>query len=141
VALDLPLHGIAPLSTDNNGKDIANVAMAFNVEETTASGYAAYAAAGGMTDIAERHFNIAKHPATNARVDMVFGADVASSIGKSGDQFINLANMGRLRDNLRQAVMDNVHLIASLGAMDVDADGNPDFDTSKVYLAGHSLGA
>lgn len=146
VALDLPLHGVAPLTSNNNGEDIANAALIFNVEqvntETPAlTPFGSTAAGAGLTNIAERHFNIAQHPSTNARVDMVFGADAESSLGKSGGQFINLANMGRLRDNLRQAVMDNVHLIASLGAMDVDADGSPDFDTDKVYLAGHSLGA
>lgn len=145
VALDLPLHGVAPLSSDKDGDDIYNTAMAFNVEQNSGNPsltpYAYVAELSSMDDIAERHFNIAKHPATNARVDMVFGADAETSLGKSGDQFINLANMGRLRDNMRQAVMDNVHLLASLGAMDVDADGNPDFDTDKVYLAGHSLGA
>src|SRR5690554_7141121 len=34
-----------------------------------------------------------------------------------------------------------MNLNATIGDMDVDADGNSDFDASKVYFVGHSLGA
>lgn len=139
VALDLPLHGVAPLSSDRDGKSAVNTAMVFNVEQNpTSAPYAAAAQALAEADRPhERHFNIAS--ASNARVDMVFGADVQTSLGKSGDQFINLANMTRLRDNLRQAVVDNMHLLASLENI-ATAHGTQ-FDMSKVYVAGHSLGA
>lgn len=142
VALDLPLHGVAPLSSDRDGKSEMNTAMVFNVEQTStnssAAPYANTAQALAEADRPhERHFNIAS--ASNARVDMVFGADVQTSLGKSGDQFINLANMTRLRDNLRQAVVDNMHLLASLENIATAHDTK--FDMSKVYVAGHSLGA
>ena len=56
---------------------------------------------------------------------------------RSGDQFINLANMTRLRDNLRQAGLNNMHPLTSLENI-ATAHGTK-FDKSKVYVAGHSL--
>jgi len=135
VAMDLPLHGVAPVGSDRDSKSIMNTAMVFNVEQAGSP----YAAAVGSIDIHERHHNIATHPVLKARVPMQFGADLETSLGKSGDNFINIANMGRLRDNMRQAVLDNVHLLASLE--NIATAHGVSFDTNKVYVAGHSLGA
>ncbi|MCA6061532.1 hypothetical protein HUF18_17265 [Thalassolituus sp. ST750PaO-4] len=135
VAMDMPLHGVAPLASDRDGKSILNSAITFNVEQATTP--FGNAASVGNVEVAERHYNIAS--ASNARVDMVFGNSVETSLGKSGEQFINLANMNRLRDNLRQAVVDNVHLLASLD--NIAAAHGVTFDTDKVYVAGLSLGA
>ncbi|MDK2777070.1 MAG: hypothetical protein KYX62_05360 [Pseudomonadota bacterium] len=158
VALDLPLHGVAPLVSDRDGTSELNGAMAFNVEQATdlssltvgsaeyitafsEAPYANAAAIDGSFDLQERHFNIGAEPASSARVSMVYGDSAATSLGKSGDLFINLANMGRLRDNMREAVVDQMHLLASLADMDVDGDGVADLDADNVYVAGISLGA
>src|SRR5690606_36206531 len=36
VAMDLPLHGVAPLASDRDGKSVLNSSMVFNVEQTNA---------------------------------------------------------------------------------------------------------
>lgn len=149
VSMDLPLHGVAPIANDRNGTPGDNSLLGFNVEHGS-FGYAAYAQAATPTfdNIEERHRNIASQTGTNARVAMDFdgtvdtnGTDDTPALGNSGSFFINLGNMGRIRDNVRQAVVDLMHLNATIGAIDVDGDGNPDLDTDKVYLAGNSLGA
>lgn len=46
------------------------------------------------------------------------------------------------RDCLRQTVVDLMQLTRAIrGGLDVDGDGTPDFDPTRVYYAGHSLGA
>lgn len=157
VAMDIPLHGVAPVASDRDGKPELNKAMAFNTENVTIEGLtpnpsdsafvtafskapyanANYLAGAGKVTVAERHHNIGTK--NNARVDMVFGSTVETSLGKSGDTFINLANLGRLRDNMREAVVDYTHLLASLD--NIATAHGVTFDTSKVYVAGHSLGA
>ncbi|MEE3118541.1 MAG: hypothetical protein VX339_10590, partial [Pseudomonadota bacterium] len=44
------------------------------------------------------------------------------------------------RDKNRQGAVDLLNLIQSLGNIDVNNDSDFDFDTSQVFLAGHSLG-
>ncbi len=56
-----------------------------------------------------------------------------------GKHFINLGNLQVTRDNLRQGVADQFALFNALGSMDYDG-GGADFDTTKVYFVGHSLG-
>lgn len=58
----------------------------------------------------------------------------------SGKHYINLLNLAVTRDNVRQSIADLFALYNSLAAMDYDT-GGADFDTSKVYFLGHSLGA
>ena len=149
VALDLPAHGVAPIANDRNGDPADNDLRGFNVENGS-FGYAAAAQSAGTTfeNIEERHRNIASQAGTNARIAMDFdgtvdtnGTDGTPAVGSSGSHFINLGNMGRTRDNLRQAVVDLMHLNATLGTIDIDGDGNPDLDTDRVYIAGNSLGA
>ncbi len=82
----------------------------------------------------ERHFNLdLVHNATGMP-----GAD--GTIDASGQHFINLRNLVVARDNLRQSVADLFALAYALEAMDYDG-GGADFDTSKIYFLGHSLGA
>ncbi|MBL4797265.1 MAG: hypothetical protein JKY50_07615 [Oleispira sp.] len=147
VSMDLPLHGVAPIANDRNGDPTDNALIAFNVEH---GGFADAAAAAGTTfeNMEERHRNIASQTGTNARVVMDFdgtvdtdGTDGTPALGNSGSFFINLGNMGRTRDNVRQAVVDLMHLNATIGAIDVDGDGIPDLDVNEVYVAGNSLGA
>jgi pimeloyl-ACP methyl ester carboxylesterase len=59
----------------------------------------------------------------------------------SGFHFINLSNLAVTRDNVRQSVADLFALTKALQTMDYDGDtGNTDFDTSRIYFMGHSLG-
>src|SRR5690606_18012166 len=124
-----------------DGKSVLNASMVFNVEQTNADVPAkapfANAAAVAQVEVAERHYNTAS--LNNARVAMQFGDTVETSLGKSGEHFINLANMNRLRDNMRQAVVDNMHLLASLE--NIATAHGVTFDTDNVYVAGLSLGA
>jgi dienelactone hydrolase len=57
----------------------------------------------------------------------------------SATHFINLRSLLTTRDNGRQAVADLFSLTKALEAMDYDG-GGADFDTSKIYFVGHSLG-
>ncbi|MDX1695905.1 MAG: hypothetical protein R3208_19225, partial [Ketobacteraceae bacterium] len=67
---------------------------------------------------------------------------ITAESGTSGSLFQNLISFPTGRDNLRQGSVDLMNLLASLGDMDVDGVANgPDFDTSRVYFIGHSLGA
>ncbi|WP_370291792.1 hypothetical protein [Thalassolituus sp.] len=149
VAIDLPLHGIAPQRTDNNGALEANPLLPFNMEYALAAdtgspwgGVIAAQVGGGdstFAETSERHGNIYQN-SSNLRVAMEFGTTDA---GTSGSTFINLSNFTRTRDNLRQAVVDLMNLNASLGNIStaLDAQGAFQLDTTKVYVAGHSLGA
>jgi pimeloyl-ACP methyl ester carboxylesterase len=156
VAIDLPLHGIAPLATNANGETVDNALKAFDVEPgkaaLTGSPWGAVAAAStpDFDNIAERHNNIDQN-SLGARVVMDFdgsasadGTDGSPAVGKSGSAFINLSNFTRSRDNLRQAVVDLLNLNASLGNISTEIaaqTGGVGLDLDKVYLAGHSLGA
>lgn len=148
VAIDLPLHGIAPQRSDDNGELEANPLLPFNMEYAlaadTGSPWGGVIFNGGSVDTtfaatAERHNNVYQN-SLNARVAMEFGAEDA---GTSGSAFINLSNFTRTRDNVRQAVVDLLNLNASLGNISTElvAQGALALDTSKVFVAGHSLGA
>ncbi|MGK0247282.1 MAG: hypothetical protein ACI910_000004 [Oleispira sp.] len=142
VAIDLPLHGVAPVSDSRDSVGGDNIYFGFNVEHGD-YGYAENAKLDTAFDnIEERHRNLASQPGTNARVAMdIDGSDDTPMLGKSGDFFFNIGNLGRLRDNIRQGVVDLMHLNATLGSIDLNDDGTPDLDVNKVYVAGSSLGA
>ncbi len=59
----------------------------------------------------------------------------------SGTHFINLASLLTSRDNLRQAVADLFVLTATIPSLDIDHNGAPDFDGSRIQFTGISLGA
>jgi pimeloyl-ACP methyl ester carboxylesterase len=63
------------------------------------------------------------------------------TIDSSGAHFIQLSNGLVSRDNLRQASSDLVTLMRSIPTMDIDGDGLPDFDGSRIHVIGMSLGA
>jgi pimeloyl-ACP methyl ester carboxylesterase len=161
VAIDHAMHGVAPL--DNDGE--ANGVRLFNVEQVAAADVetnSPFAAARAgiiqafgaenvpeLAAMAERHNNVGKAVAGGPNVAMVYqgaldgeGNPVAAdSVGASGDLYINLQNFARTRDGIRQTVMDMLNLGASIGDMDVNADGTADdLDPSKIYFIGHSLG-
>jgi len=119
VAIDLPLHGI----TAANDTYLVRAATA------------AYATGLGIT-VQERLFDL----------DFVNNATSApgpdGTPDSSGFHFINLRNLAVTRDNVRQGVADLFTLTSALQTMDYDGDtGNTDFDTSRIYFLGHSLGA
>ena len=83
----------------------------------------------------ERHFNFTQGAAGNPTA-MNFEAGV----GSSGSLYINLRNFFNTRDKNLQSQIDLVNLIASVGGIDVNGDGQGDFDTTNINLVGHSLG-
>jgi len=111
VAIDLPQHGLIP--TD-----------------------ATLMTALGETTGAQRHFGLKLDASTGQPTAMTGTSD------SSGSLFIQLASFQGSRDNARQAVVDLLNLNASLAFMDfTDSNAGYDFDMSKVYFIGHSLGA
>lgn len=121
VAIDLPMHGVAPSNP---------LWHYLNVEHADLSSVAA-----GNAGARERHFDLAQTE-TGQGVAMNYG----SNTDGSGAWFINLAVLQNSRDNLRQAVVDLLNLNASLGSIDADGDASADFNTSQVSVAGVSLG-
>ena len=61
-------------------------------------------------------------------------------IDSSGSYTINLSNLLVSRDILRQGMADLFTLAATIPTMDYDADGNPDFDGSRIAFVSQSLG-
>ena len=132
VAIDLPLHGIAARATidpadPSNANDSAAVTQLFNEQANLAG-------AERPENLTERHFNFTAD-AQGRPVPMS-----EENPGASGSLFINLSQFDNVRDNLRQMVLDLLNVNASIADMDTDRDGVADFDTSRVYLVGHSLG-
>ena len=121
----------------------------FNVEQVAAADVStnspfAAARAGWVTAVGaenapelaalkERHNNVAK-AADSSNIAMVFSGALdangdpvtADSVGSSGELYINLQNFSRLRDGMRQTVLDMMNLNASIDEMDVNADGTAD---------------
>ncbi|MEH6359037.1 MAG: Ig-like domain-containing protein, partial [Pseudomonadales bacterium] len=155
VAIDLPLHGIAPLTSDSDGTPTNNAVLPFTVEPGlaafTSSPYAGVAANptySGTTfeNLTEQHDSISQN-GTGIRHAMDFdgtvdtdGTDGTPSAGTSGSTIINLFNFTRSRDNIQQAVVDLLNLNASLVNIDTELGGTK-LDLTKVFVAGHSLGA
>lgn len=63
------------------------------------------------------------------------------AIDPSGTHFINLQSLLTTRDNNRQSQIDLSHLAATVPTMDINFDGVPDFDGSRVHFIGQSLGS
>lgn len=124
VAIDLPLHGVAPPDP-------------LNPQPTDAlyrnSLFIGSPAAGLQTG--ERTFDLdLQSNATGAP-----GPDGLAD--GSGSWFINLPSLVTSRDNIRQSVADLLTLEQSLAGLDVDNDQQPDLDLSRLRFFGHSLGA
>ena len=122
LAIDLPLHGIEPDSD-------------FAFLRSDAESLAPLGLPG------ERSFDV-------DYVDNATGAPGPDgSADGSGTHFINLSDLVVSRDNLRQAVSDLLTLQAALGNLSAINPLNPEagvtanFDASKQFFFGHSLGA
>ncbi len=63
------------------------------------------------------------------------------NIDSSGTHFINLGNLLVSRDNVRQGIADLMTLTATIPTMDLNADGNPDFDGANIAFVSQSLGS
>jgi pimeloyl-ACP methyl ester carboxylesterase len=102
------------------------------------------------TDPAQDPTALFRVPGTTERtfdLDIVDNANPADPtpdgiIDSSGVHYLNPLP-DRIRpsaDNFRQSVSDIIHLIRTIPTMDIDGDGNPDFDGSRVHFVGQSLG-
>ena len=126
IAIDQPVHGVAP----GDESPLAPVA------EQLAAGSAQLGAT-------ERHFGI-------DLVDNATGAPGPDgTVDSSGTHFINLANLGNTRDNLREAAADLMTLSASLGGAVVPvpevgpvpaAEAGLPLNAADKSFVGHSLG-
>ncbi|MEC7814687.1 MAG: hypothetical protein VX939_00310 [Pseudomonadota bacterium] len=146
VAIDLPMHGIAPrLAT---GALDPSLGLSVDVSQQGDGTFAASA-----LPMNERHFGWGQDADGNP-TRMAYSTELSEAVGSSAQFFLNLANLPAARDNLRQGVIDLLNLNASLvnlNALDLnnaDGDDNPgtgggDVNIgggSSVYFVGHSLG-
>ena len=153
VAIDLPLHGIAPkLAT---GDLDPSLALSVDVSQQGDGSFTA-----SPLPMNERHFGWGQ-TASGTPTRMQYSTNVEEAVGSSAQFFLNLVNLPAARDNNRQGVVDLLNLNASLvnlNAIDLDnfdGDGNPstnletaatdvnvqpDGSGSNVYYVGHSLG-
>ncbi len=96
----------------------------------------------GITDTTNPFYNEGTPFAPLAQ-ERTFDLDLDGdgAIDSSGSYTINLTNLLVSRDNLRQGVADLFSLAATIPTMDLNADGNPDFDGSKIGFVSQSLGS
>lgn len=131
IAIDQPLHGVGA-----NGSTVPGLTSYSHPTASIESNLPALSPNTPSMALGERHFN---YTADASLRPMPFDYD--AGVGSSGSLFVNLSNFMNVRDNLRQMTLDLLNLNASLATMDVDGNGlADDFDTSKVYFLGHSLG-
>lgn len=111
VAIDLPLHGITQRAALLYGGNVPPPLRA-----------------------TERTFNV-------DLIDNETGAPGPDGkIDPSGEFFVNLASLLTTRDNARQAAADISVLAETVPTMDINQDGQPDFDGSRVHFVGLSNG-
>ena len=129
IAIDQPLHGIAP-----SGSIVSGLYSSTDPDFTIVPNIAENIPSSNLT---ERHFDFTRDAATGYPTPM----DYITDSGASGGLFLNLTNFPVARDNLRQMVLDLMNLAASIDSMDVDGDGVAnDLDPGRVFVIGHSLG-
>lgn len=90
----------------------------------------------GITLDSQRDLRV---PGTTERT---FDADLDQdgTVDASGAHFINLEHPVTSRDNIRQSVADQIHLVRSLGNLRLGTDGSETINTDRIYFLGHSLG-
>lgn len=127
VAIDLPLHGVTPQSSTASFRIPGVAERTFDVDYATT-----------VDDGAGNCTQSTPNPA---------GLTPDGVVDCSGGHFINLGSLMTSRDNLREGVIDNIHLLKTLQATDlvvVDGVGTPvgtiDTNTAVTNLLGHSLG-
>jgi hypothetical protein len=96
----------------------------------------------GISDVANPLYQGAGERTFN--LDLVNNSTGASGadgvIDASGTHIINLTSLLTSRDNLRQAAVDIVQLVASLPGLDFDGDMAADIDGTRIHYSGLSLG-
>ncbi|MDX1497181.1 MAG: hypothetical protein R3352_06475, partial [Salinisphaeraceae bacterium] len=129
VAIDLPLHGITPTSPLASFRlpEVVATERTFDVDYAPTQD-------DGAGNCSQSTANPAA-PAPDGVVDC------------SGGHFINLGSLITSRDNIRQGVIDNIHVLKTVQASDiviVDGMGMPvgsiDTNTDVTHFLGHSLG-
>lgn len=123
VAIDLPLHGVAPPDPLNPQP----------TDPLYRNGLFAGSPAAGL-QTGERTFDLD----LEANASGAPGPD--GVVDPSGTWFINLQSLATSRDNIRQAVSDLLTLKKSLAGLSLSG-GAPDIDTTQIHYFGHSLGA
>ena len=114
IAIDLPLHGLAPSNPFYRNAFLAGTP-----------------AAGLITG--ERTFDL-------PQINTATGAVAAGTVASSGSYFINLTSLRTSRDNLRQGVSDLLELRSAIPYV-TGLDGTPLFDPARVAFLGISLGS
>ncbi|OZG72049.1 hypothetical protein BTA51_16885 [Hahella sp. CCB-MM4] len=139
VAIDLPLHGIAPLT--KTGIIDPSLGLSVDVDSSNNFEDPLFKANPTFADLTERHFGWA-NPSGTTPARMKYSTTATSASGASGENFINLTDLHISRDNIRQAVLDLLNLNASLSNVSTALQGStgPSLDTGSVYFVGHSLG-
>ncbi|WGO97329.1 MECDP-synthase [Saccharophagus degradans] len=131
IAIDQPLHGVGA-----TGSVVPGLTSYSHPTASIEANLPTLSPNTPSVSLAERHFN---YTADESLRPTPFDYD--AGVGSSGSLFVNLSHFVNVRDNLRQMTLDLLNLNASLATMDVDGNGlADDFDTSKVYFLGHSLG-
>src|SRR5690554_3754001 len=147
VAIDHTMHGVAPGNATGLVFSTEKVASSVNLQDPSTYSASPFAAVRAATlaqtsvpwleALGERHNSVGKD-ASSPNVAMKFAAaGDAADVGASGDLYINLNNFARTRDAMRQTVLDLMNLNATIGDMDVDADGNSDEHTSELQSRPH----
>lgn len=134
IAIDLPLHGVAPFTAQGEENPLLGLSVDYDPEGP--ENRPAFRQIEQFSDLQERHFGYATDNSQRV-VEIKYGENAQ---GSSGGNFLNLASLQTSRDAMRQAVVDLMNLNASIGSIDFDGDGNPDLDPNNVHFVGHSLG-
>lgn len=66
--------------------------------------------------------------------------DMDGEVDDSGTHFINLTSTATSRDNIRQSVSDQIHLVRSLADLRLGAMQDETINTDRIHFVGHSLG-
>jgi|26BtaG_2_1085354.scaffolds.fasta_scaffold01118_8 hypothetical protein len=137
-------NGIPDQISDSTGFS-STVGSLLNTVENAGSQIPGLAPRLDGESLLERHFGL--FPGSDGTpAQMVFDPANPSGVGENGRFFINLQNFLKTRDNLRQSVLDQMNLRASLGSLELpflDGQGGVtrvDLSGRNVYFAGHSLG-
>ena len=152
IAIDLPMHGLAPTDLVTSGTYAGSNLPLMAVVNESAGGYpvTTFASLDTATQaliisgetVKQRHFGLtaASDGATPEAMDGDVGTGTADD--QSGSLYIDFLHFQTTRDNNRQAVMDLLNLNASIPYMNIDGNGSDvDFDKDNIYFAGISLGS
>jgi Pla-1/cef family extracellular lipase len=148
IAIDLPMHGLMPTDLVTSGVYGGTGTLPMMAAVLESAGGSSVSTFAGFNDdtkalvisgetLKQRHFALTAG-ADGSTPTAVAGAET----DRSGSLYISFLHFQTTRDNNRQAVMDLLNLNASIPFMDIDGNaGTQDFDASKIYFAGISLGS